>query len=73
MSRNLYPNVDFYSGIAYKAIGFDPAAFTVLFAVPRTVGWLTHYDELMSAEFKITRPAQIYVGEGERPLPASRG
>ena len=73
VSRKLYPNVDFYSGIAYKAIGFDPAAFTVLFAVPRTVGWLTHYDELMSAEFKITRPAQVYVGEGERPLPASRG
>ncbi len=73
VSRKLYPNVDFYSGIAYKAIGFDPAAFTVLFAVPRTVGWLTHYDELMSAEFKITRPAQVYVGEGERPVPESRG
>jgi citrate synthase len=69
VSRKLYPNVDFYSGIAYRAIGFDPAAFTVLFAVARTVGWLCHYDELMSGDFKITRPAQIYVGPGERNLP----
>jgi citrate synthase len=69
VSRKLYPNVDFYSGIAYKAIGFDPAAFTVLFAVARTVGWLCHYDELMSGSFQITRPAQVYVGEGERAVP----
>jgi citrate synthase len=69
VSRKLYPNVDFYSGIAYRAIGFDPAAFTVLFAVARTVGWLCHYDELMSGDFKITRPAQVYVGEGERSVP----
>jgi len=70
VSRKLYPNVDFYSGIAYKAIGFDPSAFTVLFGVARTVGWLCHYDELMSGDFKITRPAQVYVGEGERSLSA---
>jgi citrate synthase len=70
VSRKLYPNVDFYSGIAYRAIGFDPATFTVLFAVARTVGWLCHYDELMSGDFKITRPAQVYVGPGERDLPA---
>jgi citrate synthase len=70
VSRKLYPNVDFYSGIAYRAIGFDPAAFTVLFAVARTVGWLCHYDELMSGDFKITRPAQIYIGPGERDLPS---
>jgi citrate synthase len=70
VSRKLYPNVDFYSGIAYRAIGFDPAAFTVLFAVARTVGWLCHYDELMSGDFKITRPAQVYVGKGERAVPA---
>ena len=70
VSRKLYPNVDFYSGIAYKAIGFDPSAFTVLFAVGRTVGWMSHYNELMSHEFKITRPAQVYVGEDERSLPA---
>ena len=69
VSRKLYPNVDFYSGIAYRAIGFDPATFTVLFGVARTVGWLCHYDELMSGDFKITRPAQIYVGPGERNLP----
>ena len=56
-----------------KAIGFQPAAFTVLFAVPRTIGWLSHYDELMSSDFKITRPAQIYIGSGERPVPADRG
>jgi citrate synthase len=70
VSRKLYPNVDFYSGIAYRAIGFDPAAFTVLFGVARTVGWLCHYDELMSGDFKITRPAQIYIGPGERDLPS---
>jgi citrate synthase len=70
VSRKLYPNVDFYSGIAYRAIGFEPAAFTVLFGVARTVGWLCHYNELMSGEFKITRPAQVYVGEGERSLTA---
>jgi citrate synthase len=70
VSRKLYPNVDFYSGIAYRAIGFEPAAFTVLFAVARTVGWLCHYDELMSGDFKITRPAQIYIGPGERDLPS---
>jgi citrate synthase len=69
VSRKLYPNVDFYSGIAYRAIGFEPAAFTVLFAVARTVGWLCHYDELMSGDFKITRPAQIYIGEPERSVP----
>jgi citrate synthase len=70
VSRKLYPNVDFYSGIAYKAIGFEPATFTVLFGVARTVGWLCHYDELMSGDFKITRPAQIYIGPGERDLPS---
>jgi citrate synthase len=69
VSRKLYPNVDFYSGIAYRAMGFDPATFTVLFGVARTVGWLCHYDELMSGDFKITRPAQVYVGPGERSLP----
>jgi citrate synthase len=72
ISRRLYPNVDFYSGIAYRAIGFDSAAFTVLFGVARTVGWVCHYDELMSGEFKITRPAQIYVGVGERSVPERR-
>jgi citrate synthase len=71
VSRKLYPNVDFYSGIAYRAIGYEPAAFTVLFAVARTVGWLCHYDELMSGDFRITRPAQIYVGAGARDLPQS--
>jgi citrate synthase len=69
VSRKLYPNVDFYSGIAYRAIGFAPPTFTVLFGVARTVGWLCHYDELMSGDFKITRPAQIYIGPGERNLP----
>ena len=62
-------NVDFCSGIANKAIGFDPAASTVLFAVPRTVGWLCHYDELLSGDCRITRPAQVYVGAGERRVP----
>ena len=72
VSRKLYPNVDFYSGIAYKAIGFQPAAFTVLFAVPRTIGWLSHYDEMLAGEYKITRPAQVFIGYGDRPVPDAR-
>ena len=51
----------------------QPAAFTVLFAVPRTIGWLSHDDEMMAGEFKITRPAQVYIGSGERPVSADRG
>jgi citrate synthase len=63
VSRKLYPNVDFYSGIIYQALGFHPDMFTVLFAIPRTVGWLAQWQEMLEdAEQKIARPRQIYTG-----------
>ncbi|MEE2636675.1 MAG: citrate synthase [Acidobacteriota bacterium] len=64
VSRKLYPNVDFYSGLIYQAMGFDPAMFTVLFAIGRTAGWIAQWEELLSDKGrKIARPRQIYVGE----------
>jgi citrate synthase len=64
VSRRLYPNLDFYSGIIYQAIGFPPAMFPVLFAVARTAGWMAQWAELITdAEQKIARPRQIYLGE----------
>jgi len=67
VKRNLYPNVDFYSGLIYEAMGFPMEAFTVLFAIPRTAGWLSQWMELMEdPEFRITRPRQNYQGYGER-------
>jgi citrate synthase len=67
VKRKLYPNVDFYSGIMYQAMGFRPEMFTVLFAIPRTVGWLAQWQELMNdSEQKIARPRQIYTGYPER-------
>ena len=67
VERKLYPNVDFYSGIIYQAMGFKPELFTVLFAIPRCVGWLAQWDEMQrSAEQKIARPRQIYTGERKR-------
>ena len=67
ISRKLYPNVDFYSGLIYEALGFPADMFTVLFAIPRTVGWLTHYAELLDdKEQKISRPRQRYTGADER-------
>ena len=66
-SRKLYPNVDFYSGLIYQALGFPVDMFTVLFAIPRTVGWLAHMQELLGdKEQKISRPRQWYIGEDER-------
>ncbi len=63
ISRKLYPNVDFYSGMIYQAIGFKPEMFTVLFAIPRTVGWLAQWQEMIcDNEQKIARPRQIYTG-----------
>ena len=63
VKRKLYPNVDFYSGIIYQALGFQPDMFTVLFAIPRTVGWLAQWEEMLGdAEQKIARPRQIYTG-----------
>jgi len=76
VKRKLYPNVDFYSGIIYQAMGFRPEMFTVLFAIPRTVGWLAQWQEMLAdSEQKIARPRQVYTGHGVRefvPL-AKRG
>jgi citrate synthase len=69
VSRKLYPNVDFYSGIIYKAMKFPVAMFPVLFAIPRTVGWLAQWEEmLMDPEQKIARPRQLYIGHGQRDV-----
>jgi len=67
ISRKLYPNVDFYSGIIYQAMGFPVDMFPVLFAIPRTAGWLAQWEEmLLDTEQKIARPRQIYLGYDER-------
>ncbi len=67
VSRNLYPNVDFYSGLIYQALGFPVEMFPVLFAIPRAVGWLAQWEEMLQDdEQKIARPRQVYEGEGER-------
>ena len=67
IKRKLYPNVDFYSGIIYQALGFKPEMFTVLFAIPRTVGWLAQWQEMLEdPEQKIARPRQIYTGHDVR-------
>jgi citrate synthase len=67
VTRKLYPNVDFYSGIIYQAMGFRPEMFTVLFAIPRTSGWLAQWQELVvDPEQKIARPRQVYTGHDVR-------
>jgi citrate synthase len=67
VERNLYPNVDFYSGIIYQAMGFPVEMFPVLFAIPRSVGWLAQWQEmLLDDEQRIARPRQVYVGPDER-------
>ncbi|MDC0864574.1 citrate synthase [Rickettsiaceae bacterium] len=69
IERKLYPNVDFYSGIIYQAMGISPHMFTVLFAVARTSGWIAQWKEMWEdPEFKITRPRQLYVGHKSRKL-----
>ena len=69
VERKLYPNVDFYSGIILKAIGIPTSMFTVIFAVARTVGWISHWNEMSSAPYKIGRPRQQYTGEAQRDYP----
>jgi len=78
--RSLYPNVDFYSGIIYKALGFPTDFFTVLFTLPRIAGWLSHWNEFLDdPDNKIVRPRQIYkgydtreyVGIGDRDMKSS--
>jgi citrate synthase len=67
ISRKLYPNVDFYSGLIYQAMGFPSEMFPVLFAIPRTAGWIAQWEEmLLDAEQKIARPRQIYIGPPAR-------
>ena len=66
IERNLYPNVDFYSGIILKAIGIPTSMFTVIFSLARTSGWISHWLEMHSAPFKIGRPRQLYTGEKRR-------
>ena len=66
VSRRLYPNVDFYSGLIYQAMGFPVDMFPVLFAIPRTSGWLAHWVELLEQDAKIARPRQLYVGPEKR-------
>jgi citrate synthase len=66
VSRKLYPNVDFYSGLIYQSMGFPLTMFTVLFAIPRTAGWLAHWLELLEQNSRIARPRQLYVGVDER-------
>jgi len=69
VKRKLYPNVDFYSGIIYQAMGFKTEMFTTLFALPRTVGWLAQWKEMLDdTEQKIARPRQVYVGHRHRHL-----
>jgi len=72
ISRKLYPNVDFYSGLIYEALQFPPEMFTVLFAIPRTSGWLAQWLELVDdKEQKIARPKQIYTGDRRLVFPSA--
>ena len=67
VTRKLYPNVDFYSGLIYQAMGFPVEMFPVLFAIPRTAGWVAQWEEmLLDSEQKIARPRQVYIGAGHR-------
>ena len=69
IDKKLYPNVDFYSGIILKAMGFPTSMFTVLFAVARTVGWVAQWNEMITDPMqRIGRPRQLYPGPTERPF-----
>ena len=71
VSRKLYPNVDFYTGLIYQSMGFPMTMFPVLFAIPRTSGWIAQWQEmLLDAEQKIARPRQVYLGYDQRPYVA---
>jgi citrate synthase len=70
VSRKLYPNVDFYSGIVQRALGIPTEMFTCIFALARTVGWIAQWEEMITdPEYKIGRPRQLYVGETARKVP----
>lgn len=66
IERKLYPNVDFYSGITLSAIGIPTNMFTVIFALARTIGWIAHWNEMISSPYKLSRPRQLYTGPTER-------
>jgi citrate synthase len=67
IKRKLYPNVDFYSGLIYQAMGFPVTMFPVLFAIPRTSGWVAQWEEmLLDPDQKIARPKQVYIGNKRR-------
>jgi len=70
VEKQLYPNVDFYSGIIMKAIGISPEMFTVIFATGRTIGWIAHWNEMLSSPYRIGRPRQHYTGYAKRSYPA---
>jgi citrate synthase len=70
ISRRLYPNVDFYSGLIYQAMGFPIEMFPVMFAIPRTSGWMAHWQEMLEQDSRIARPRQVYTGPAERPYVA---
>src|SRR5690554_5891524 len=69
VQRQLYPNVDFYSGIILKAIGIPTSMFTVIFAMSRTIGWFSHWNEMVSGANRIGRPRQLYTGSPKRDYP----
>ena len=66
IERNLYPNIDFYSGITMKAMGIPTSMFTVLFTLGRMPGWISHWNEMIANPYKIARPRQLYLGENKR-------
>ncbi len=70
VEKKLYPNVDFYSGIILKAIGIPTNMFTVIFALSRTIGWISHWSEFHSSPNKIGRPRQLYTGPVQRKYPS---
>ena len=69
IKRKLYPNVDFYSGIILRAIGIPVSMFTVIFAMSRTIGWFSHWNEMASENYRIGRPRQLYTGHSKRDYP----
>jgi len=68
IEKKLYPNVDFYSGLTLSAIGIPTNMFTVIFALARTVGWMSHWLEMTASKSRIGRPRQLYTGEKRRDL-----
>ncbi|MFK8028909.1 MAG: citrate synthase [Gammaproteobacteria bacterium] len=70
VERSLYPNVDFYSGIIYRALGIPLEMLTVMFTIGRSVGWISHWQEMVQGKMRIGRPRQLYTGEGKRDVPS---